>query len=1014
MRFPGAVGLCLALLAVLPAAAQSNAAFGELHGGITDPTGARVGGAKVDVSSRGTGFTRLALTNEDGEYRLLLLPPGDYDIQVEKEGFRTHVSRDVRVTVGQIANLDIHLELGPVSERIEVTARPLLLEAERSHQASTMEKEIVQSLPINRRDYLTFALLAPGVADSSALADNTDYRIKQAPNSGLSFYGSNGRGNWITVDGGEANDSRGGVRPTISQEAVQEFQINRSNYSAELGGASGGVIAIVSKSGTNRIHSSLFGFFRDQSLDAGDPFAADLRGGALTRIKPPSQRQQFGGTAGLPLKRDQTFLFAAMEGLRRRESSAVSVLTDLSIFQPTPAQRAILDSLPPADAAPLRAALTSPAETVDLFKRNSGVFPFFTDDWKFSLRLDHRPGPADQLFFRYNYTNSSETNSTVRALVGATRGTRIETLDSTSILGWTHAFSERDVNEARFQWNYRNFLVNSLETFGPQINLAGFGFFNRDLTLPSNTIERRYEAKDSFTRQRGSHILKFGGSLLFRGNSTNTDLYAAGSFNFGQLPGSMVSPALASTTINSVQSFNLGLAQAFRIGFGDPIVSSTDPTVNLFLQDSWKVSPFLTLDFGLRYELDDRRDPMPTDTNNFAPRVGFAWDPFQDKKTTVRGGYGIFYSPTYYHIDYVAQALADINGHRQFAQVATNILTPGLAAPSNIFRTLRGQGVITLPTPSRPIRPADLTQFGLAFNHTGPIPASSVMFYHAPDYVNSYSQQASLEIERELARDLVLSASYTFVRTLKITRARDTNLLPAPVDPRLGIRVWSAPYFVNPLLAQNNIYESSARALYSGMIVELRKRFSRSFSLNAHYTLSKATDDVVDFNSGFQANEQTNLAAEHALSSFDQRHKFVAFALWAAPRGLQLAPIFRANSARPFNLYVGSDLNGDRHPDTDRPAFAGRNTGIGPNFWTFDLRLSRRMNLGERSHLELIGEAFNLFNRLNFASINNGGLGNMPGPFHIHGRHDRTPSQPLGFTSAFDPRRIQVGFRLSF
>jgi hypothetical protein len=1002
------------LVLSLGAKAQSDVASGELHGSVTDPSGAVVPGAKVTVTSDMTGLARAAETNEQGEYRILLLPPSVYDVRVEKVGFRTRVLRDVRVTVGQIAILDVHLELGSPTFVVEVSAQPALLESQRSHQADTLEEQFVHGLPIDRRDYLSFTLLAPGVVDSSALADNADFRVTQTKDSGLSFYGSNGRGNSITIDGGEANDTAGGVRLTLSQEAVQEFQINRSNYSAELGGASGGVINIVSKAGANKARGTAFAFFRTDKLDAADPFAKVLSDDGLSRIKPPADRQQFGASLGLPIRKDKIFLFAAIEGLNRDESSVVSVLTDMSIFQPTPEQNAILDRLPAPAAAVLRAALTSPPSTIEMFTRNSGVFPFVTDDWKFSVRLDHQVSNSNHFLFRYNYGNVNETNASIRALVGASRGSELHKFDSTSLLGWSHTFSNRAMNEARFQWNYENFQVSSLERFGPEINISGFGFFNRDIFLPHYTIERRYNVKDDFSYFRGSHNLKFGGLALARGNRTAAHTFFDGRFGFGPLPGGLVNAALASTTITGLQAFNLGLAQSYQQGFGDPTVLSTDPFYGLYIQDSWKVRPNLTLNIGLRYELDDRRDPIPTDTNNFAPRFAFAWDPFNDKKTAVRGGYGIFYSPIYYQIDYVVNALGIINGHRQIAQVLTTIQTAGPAAANNIFTTLRRQGVIGVPTPTRMITSADLAQFGITITHTGAIPPYTVLFENSAEYVNPYSQQASLGIERELTRDLSVSATCTFVRTLKITRARDKNLLLAPVDPQLGIRVWSPPYFVDPLLFQFNVYEPTARAFYSGAVFEVRRRFSGSFSLSGNYTFNRATDEVVDYGSDFQANDQTNLRAERALSSFDQRHKLVIYGLWSAPGRLQVAPVFRANSARPFNLLVGADLNQDRHSTTDRPAFAGRNTGIGPCFWSFDLRLAHKVFLRESRSLELIAEAFNLFNRLNFASVNNLGLGNLTGPFNLKGRRDRNPSEPLGFTSAFDPRRIQLGVRLSF
>jgi len=284
--------------------------------------------------------------------------------------------------------------------------------------------------------------------------------------------------------------------------------------------------------------------------------------------------------------------------------------------------------------------------------------------------------------------------------------------------------------------------------------------------------------------------------------------------------------------------------------------------------------------------------------------------------------------------------------------------------------------------------------------------------------VNSYNQQASLGIEREVVSGFTLGISGIWSRGLKIVRARDDNLLPAPVSPVLGIRVWSTPYFANPLLLQDNVYESTGKSYYYGMILEATRRFSRNLTFHGNYTFSKAIDDVLDYNSDFEANDQTNLRAEKALSAFDQRHKVVLYGILETGRNpiygnFVFTPIFRANSARPFNLLVGADLNSDRHSTTDRPPFAGRDTGIGPAFWTFDMRVARRFGLGEHRTLELTAEGFNLMNHLNYATVNNV-VGAIPGPFNLEGRHDRTPSQPLGFTSAFDSRRIQLGLRFSF
>ena len=267
----------------------------------------------------------------------------------------------------------------------------------------------------------------------------------------------------------------------------------------------------------------------------------------------------------------------------------------------------------------------------------------------------------------------------------------------------------------------------------------------------------------------------------------------------------------------------------------------------------------------------------------------------------------------------------------------------------------------------------------------------------------------------------MIGASAIWSRGLKIVRAREDNLLPAPVSPALGIRVWnSLAYFKNPLVLQENVYESTGKSSYYGLIFEAAKRFSRGVSFHGSYTFSRAIDDVLDYNSDFEANDQTNLRAEKSLSAFDQRHKVVLYGVLQSPhtamtivRDFALTPIFRANSARPFNLLAGSDLNADRHSTTDRPPFAGRNTGVGPGFWTFDERVSRRIGFGEHRAIEFMAEGFNLFNHLNRATVNNV-VGSIPGPFNLHGRDDRTPSQPLGFTWAFDSRRIQLGLRFSF
>ena len=1031
-----------------PAFAQAGNATAEITCTVTDSSGAVVVGAAITASDPVKGIRRTAVGNERGEYRVLSLPPGTYSVKVEAPGFTAQQKDNVEVTVGETANLNFALQVGQISETVSVLEEVPLIEIERTQQSNTINERYIRNLPIDRRDYLTYTLLAPGVVDSNALADNTDFRVRQTPQSGLSFYGSNGRGNSVTVDGAEANDTSGGVRSTLSQEAVQEFQINRSNYTAELGGATGGVINIVSKSGSNTTHGSVFGFFRNQNLDATDPFALvlDENANVARRLKPPAGRQQYGATLGGPIVAAKTFFFGGFEGLRRRESSTVPVLTDLNIFQPTPDQAAIIGTLaanpspspvpclnggpnlaPAPCATALRDALTAKPATQGLFRANSGVFPFNSDSHAFSVRLDHTSGSNNTFFLRYNFTKSNEVNQTTRALIAFSRSNNVDVLDSDITGDWTHIFSPSMINEVRLQSNYRKSFVLPNETNGPELNVTGFGFFNRDIFLPARSLERRQEWADNLTFAHGTHRLKFGVSTLLHNASWDFATFLGGRFGFSVLPGSLVSSQLAATTINQLQGLDQGLPTSYQQGFGNGIVKATLPYYSFYAQDTWNVRPNLTFNYGLRYELDNRLNPVPTYKKNFGPRVGFSWDPLSDKKTIVRGGYGIFYAPDLFVVDYVSTALNEINGFRPLPQVLTTLNSAdpfAINGPPNIFRTLQSQGVIGIPQTVRTIAASDLAQFGITVSQTGPRNPLSVLFRPDPTYRNPDAQQASLAVEREFSKGLSVSASYTWVLTQHITRARDINLLPRPIYPGSGIREWTArsgctgaglsQCFRDPLLYQEILYESAASAVYNGGIVELTKRFSGSFALSGNYTYSKAFDEVTDYNSDFRAMDQTNEKAERALSAFDERHKFVAYAV-LQNRGFTLTPIFRANSGRPFNLLTGSDLNGDRSTNGDRPAFAGRNTGMGPAFWTFDLRLARQLKVGSETRvLELTAEGFNLFNRLNFSSINNTVGPAFQGPFNVTGRNDRSPSQPLGFTSAFDPRRIQLGARFRF
>lgn len=1105
---------------------QGVGASGDIKGSVTDANQAAVPRARILVVATQTGLLRRTVTDDAGAFRVADLTPTTYDVTAEFVGFERAIHKNVVVTVGQTVIVDFQLSVSPVTARLQVTWEQPLVDSERASQANIVEEKYIRNLPIDRRDYLTFTLLVPAITDSRRLTDNTDFRVKQTPQSGLSVYGNNGRGNNITVDGAEANDNTGGVLLTLGQDAVQEFQINRSNYSAELGGASGASINIVSKSGTNDLHGSGFAFFRHDALDARDPFAftSALDPSALTEptkfsltakgtaVKPKLRREQFGVSFGFPIKRDKAFMFVAYEGLRRREEQPVPLLTDSSIFAPTSGltgqtsnQQAVIQGLHERGSAPVICTAGQPAIAalacaarltsiltinptasplkafwVKQFITNTGVFSFKATADLASVRLSHQPSSHNQFFVRYNFGRDFEQNPNVQALVGASQGTIVNFPRSHTVLGaWFHEFSAQTLNEARAQYTDYRFNVIPTDPGGPQLEINGFGSFGRNVLLPSLAHGTRYEFADNFTFFRGHHKLKAGAYVLLRGTDSDSHVFFPGRFFFGDLPGSLVSPCLSSpsscglpptvtpASLNALQAAALGLPSFYQQGFGSGRIKTTNPLIAGFWEDSWAVRPNVTFNYGLRYELDKRYAPLRTDTNNFAPRISLSWDPFRNHKTVFRAGYGIFYAPIYFQIDAAIHYLGvldrtrglrqvdDLNTcasgtdcFRQIAQVFVQLNGVPGGPPSLtsalIFQTLFAQGKINCGTPTSGaeacITPADLAQFGVNVSNTGPIPPLTVLFSGASDYQNPYSQQAEIGVERDVGHRLSISLSYIHARTLHNPRARDKNLKPAPFlatgPTNTLIRRWNGPgcagvlarnCFVNPVLLQDNVYESTGSTSFDGGIVEVNKRFGEHSSLLANYTFSKAFDDVTDFNADFQANDQTNLAAERGLSPFDQRHKLVIAGVFTPfdrnssrslmarlLSGVTVSPVLRGNSGHPFNLLAGTDVNGDRHSTSDRPPGAGRNTGQGPGFWTFDMRVTRMISFSESLRLQVTAEGFNLFNHTNFATVNNVVGSSFAPPFEVEGLKGRAPNQPLGFTAVNPMRQIQLGIRLSF
>jgi hypothetical protein len=890
------------LLSATVVRAQGVGSSGEVSGTVYDQFGAVLPKVTISVVDTQTGLTRKAVTDGAGQYRVVGLPPSTYDVRAEVSGFATEVRKGVSVAIGQTLVSDFRMKPAQVATVIEVMSEPPTVETERGSQADRITQQYIADLPIDRRDYLSFTLLAPGVSDATRLAGDQDFRVKQTPQSGLSFYGSNGRGNNITVDGGETSGDSGGVRLTVSQDAVQEFQINRSNYGADLGAATGASINIVTKSGSNSVHGTVYGFFRNDAMDARDPFAFSSAlapdstfsnfntTSTSAPIKNSLSRQQYGGAIGLPIVKDKTFLFASFEGLRQDSQNSVPLLTNSSIFagpsataaanpfpqgDPRFEQQAIVSALAQSTSTaslPCLQGVNVPAAfcagllqtalsvvpgqgltpfqqgangfLVDQLETQGGIFPYNTRQYLASGRLDHHFNLRNQLSLTYRYGHDLEESPDVQSLTAFSAGSSTHSYDSTLQAAWYHQFNPNRQNEFRVQWNYYSF--NVIPNEPGQVGLQIPGFINNlgtSIFLPSITILRRYEFADNFTIIHGRHTLMFGGLALLRGNHTESHTFFPGRFVFGSLPGGLVlSPCLAPSssagpnpcgvttpgaTLSSLQSSSLGVPQVYQQGFGNPTYPYyTRPLTGLYAQDSWKITPSFTLNYGLRYELDSQFAPLTTYTKDFAPRVSFAWDPFKDHKTVIRGGYGIFYGPVDVQIPDVDYSLGVLNsdksavGNRPGASQVANLssicgvsqfgvpIIPGngsspcnreisiyvdpiagvpalgLAGAPVVFQTLFGQGLIqcTHPTPGNAacITPNSVAPFGINVTNSGPIGPLQVVFVNQPGYRPPIAQQASLGIEREIANGFSISVSGIYTHTQRLPVAIDTNLLPAP------------------------------------------------------------------------------------------------------------------------------------------------------------------------------------------------------------------------------------------
>src|SRR2546425_8845889 len=875
------VSLTFLLLLLTTFSFAQGVASGDLHVTVRDPNGNVVTNATVTAHEQAKGFERSTTVNSEGEYRSLALPPGAYTVTVESPGFAKIEISDVAITVGQMASLPIVLSIAGAKEVVNVSSEANLVETQRSSSTDTIEQRRIDNLPINGRNYINFAL-----TDSRLARDDTP-SIGAAPTSGLNMSGQRARANLVNVDGEDAVDnSTNGIRSTVSQEGVQEFQIITNGYAAEYGRASGGVVNIITRSGSNVMHGTLFGYLRNRNFQAVNPFS--------TVSNPAYTRVQAGAAFGGPIVKDKTFYYFSYEGTWRQETGFSSIGADnfglipfntAQVGQPfgtvllTPEQIGFLTNpavLQQEQTIPLfaqevgqytaLAAASSGMALTGVWPQSVSVFPNFsafptscappapcfvppsyvplnslignfpvserTD--LYSLRLDHNFTNNNRIMLAGRVSPSDLTGIQVQAQGPQNFGQNSFSRTSTqnyhdwSISGqdqWT--IGNNKINEFRFQYSRRGLLYGFSRGSGGDnvaVNIPGFAFFGREPFSFVQRTEQRYQLTDNFSWSVGTHSIKFGVDGNYVPLSADFTVNFGGIYNFGDVSASSFGfsnfPGLS-----PVQAYGAGIPANFIQGVGNPHDAFSNTPLGTFMQDSWRIRPNLTVNYGVRYdvELTPQFGPLnalakqgqdflgitqgiPRDTNNVAPRIGLSWDPKGDGKSVVRASYGLFY-------DHPLLGLAFIADVADGAQAPQMVLFPGAPCSSsgspsplnlNASNTFQGllpnasctppglsQALNYLPSQQR-FNPAPNAPSAFAnqpYLQAGvPLAIQPFGFPNAKNFQYAYSNQANLTFERELGRDLSLSVEYNFNGGRHLNRPINVNA----VKPAALLANWRA------------------------------------------------------------------------------------------------------------------------------------------------------------------------------------------------------------------------------
>jgi hypothetical protein len=997
--FLGVVASCMTLAAN---AAQSNSA---IRGRVVDPAGDVIGGAKVRAINIATGLERAAESDADGNYEIAAVPIGTYRLELSARGFQTQIVENVIVEVGRTVVQDFRIGIGDLSQQVTINAASQAIELTTVSVGHSVNHKMIQQIPLNGRYFLDVGLLVPGSVTPPRGA------FSASPMRGLGSLAINTGGNReetvnYTINGITLNNltfSSISFQPSVN--TIQEFKVDNSTVSAEYGQSSGAIVNIATRSGANEFHGELFEFLRNDALDARNFF------NFVSSEPPPFKRNQFGGNLGGPIVRNKMLFFGSYEGLRQRQGLDLNslVLSDserASVTDPVIAK--LIDLIPPANS-------------IDSLGNSrfigSATAPVDSDQW--SVDAGYNITSNDRLHAYYDVLRTASREPTVSGTTIPGFGNVARVLRQLFTLSETHTFGAAIVNEVRFgfnRWsssNNPNAQINPAD-FGirngitqqiglPQINVAGGNLsFGGPSGQPSGRGDTTFVAADTLNCLMGAHSMKFGAE--FRQFLNNNFRLGTGLFNFP-----------------TVADFLSGTANSFSVTLGNQSSSIAEGALGLFVQDNYKPRPNLTLELGLRYEWNmtptERYDRFivfdpesgslvrvgthiaevyKQNNLNFQPRLGFAWDPFGDGKTSVRAAYALM----------ADQPMTSV--------VIATAGNPPLAVP------LTFTGPIPLDN---------------AINVAGAAGLAPQTVEHG--FSNAYVQSWNLNIQRALTHDLGVMAGYFGTRGFNLILRRNIN------QPVNGLRPYPALSSASPILPGapvGNITEvdGSGKSSYNALWLTANQRLARGLQFNASYTWSKSLDYNSFSTQGVTVQNSYDIRGDRGPSDYDARHRFAVTAIYEFPfdshwliAGWRAAVIVQSQAGNPFNIVTSdSTVNavaGTLRPDVTGPiningtverwfdtsVFApvsrfgnlGRNVVIGPGFNNTDFSLIKTSNLSESIRLQFRVEFFDLFNHANFASP-----GNVAGtPAFGRITATRFPTGESGSS-----RQVQFGVKLMF